>query len=70
MNKSFVPYNLNKPKESPMSAMMSYAPSDEPDSKVCERHITSKWQIGYKRCAAGWKLNEDCQELDEKVCER
>ena len=35
------------------------------DKIVCENHLTSYWNPKYKRCAAGFRLNEDCKQLVE-----
>lgn len=69
MNKIYQPYNYSKPKESPMASILSYA--KEPlsqDIKVCRKHITSAWKIGYPKCYQGFKRNENCEELvDEEA---
>lgn len=67
MNKIYTPYNFNKPKESPMAAMMSS--SKEPlsqDVKICKTHPIAFWKAGYDRCSYNRAGKDICEELIEE----
>jgi hypothetical protein len=38
--------------------------------KICAKHPVSHWKDGYKRCYWGFKLNQDCEELQQKGGDR
>ena len=39
---------------------------DQPKKRICANHPVSPWKEGYKHCYWGFKLKQDCKQLQRK----